>query len=112
MSAVEGCRETLLLEIEKRILLLAVLMAFSLFVHAGAGSTLPPDALEARVRQVNEAQNRMMLKGSTMADVEALFSMYTEDFTYVHEVYGGVYTREEKSCTVTAPNMWSRDSTS
>lgn len=30
-----------------------------------------------------------------MEDVEALFSLYTDDFTYEHKVYGGVYTREE-----------------
>lgn len=78
-----------------RTILLAVLMSFSFFSHANSDIALPPDKLEARVRQVNEAQNRVMLKGSTMENVEALFSMYTDDFTYVHEVYGGVYTREE-----------------
>ncbi|RJG21178.1 hypothetical protein D3872_07215 [Massilia cavernae] len=36
----------------------------------------------------------MMLSGSKESDIDALFSMYADDFVYVHEVYGGLYTRE------------------
>lgn len=56
--------------------------------------TLSQQKLTELVIQLNDAQNKVMKKGSTLADVDALFDLYTEDFTYVHEVYGGVYTRE------------------
>ena len=38
---------------------------------------------------------RVMMRGSTLADVDRLFAYYAADFTYVHEAYGGTYTREE-----------------
>lgn len=58
-------------------------------------TALSDDEIRQLVERVNHAQNRMMMRGSDAADVDALFDLYTEDFTYVHEVYGGVYTREE-----------------
>ncbi|WP_435274890.1 hypothetical protein ACMAZF_16810 [Psychrobium sp. nBUS_13] len=34
------------------------------------------------------------MKGSTTKDADTLFAQYTDDFIYVHEVYGGTYSRE------------------
>ncbi len=46
------------------------------------------------VHQVNLLQNQAMLKQSTQADVDALFALYSADFSYVHHKHGGVYSRE------------------
>ncbi|WP_421976006.1 nuclear transport factor 2 family protein [Roseivirga seohaensis] len=32
---------------------------------------------------------------STIEDIDHIFELFTDDFTYVHEQYGGVYTRQE-----------------
>jgi len=56
---------------------------------------LSADKITALVNQVNDASNRVMLKGSTVADVDALFALYSPDFVYVHEVYGGTYSRQQ-----------------
>ena len=31
---------------------------------------------------------------STIEDIDNIFELFTDDFTYVHEQYGGVYTRQ------------------
>lgn len=61
---------------------------------AGENTDLSAERIKALVSAVNESTNRMMLNGSSVDDVDRLFSLYTDDFVYVHEVYGGVYTRE------------------
>lgn len=33
--------------------------------------------------------------GSTPEDVDNIFELFTDDFTYVHPQYGGVYSRED-----------------
>ncbi|WP_072427897.1 hypothetical protein [Chitinimonas taiwanensis] len=35
----------------------------------------------------------MMLKEAKPNDIDTLFSMYTDDFVYIHDVYGGLYPR-------------------
>ncbi len=47
-----------------------------------------------QVVEITKAQNKVMMKDSTLADIDQLFSMYTDDFIYIHEVYGGQYSRE------------------
>jgi hypothetical protein len=56
---------------------------------------LSAEQMKAMVAEVTNAQNDVMMRGSTLADVEALFALYNDDFLYIHEAYGGTYTREE-----------------
>lgn len=65
------------------------------FAHAADAHSLTADELRQKVVEITEAQNKVMLQGSTAADVDRLFSLYTDDFTYLHEAYGGSYTRDE-----------------
>lgn len=62
--------------------------------HGAEGADLSAERIKTLVAAVNDASNRMMLKGSSVDDVDALFSMYADDFVYVHEAYGGQYPRE------------------
>jgi ketosteroid isomerase-like protein len=50
--------------------------------------------VEELIEKVNLAQNKVMMRNSTPQDIEALFAMYSDDFTYVHAAYGGNYSRE------------------
>ena len=34
------------------------------------------------------------MEGSVVRDVDVLFANFTDDFIYVHEIYGGTYTKE------------------
>lgn len=37
---------------------------------------------------------KVFQSGSDINDIDKVFDLFTEDFTYVHPKYGGVYTRE------------------
>jgi hypothetical protein len=81
-------------ESEMKLVALIVFALLSLSVHANDAIDLTPTQLEAKVREVTAAQNVVMKRGSTVADVDHLFDLYTDDFTYVHDVYGGTYSRK------------------
>ncbi len=78
----------------KTALFLLALLATS-SVHAEEPRVLSADELNAKVVEITDAQNKVMLKGSTPTDVDQLFSLYTDDFVYLHEAYGGSYSRSE-----------------
>ncbi|WP_444883581.1 hypothetical protein [Microbulbifer sp. PSTR4-B] len=75
---------------------LIILLFFTL--AAGAIATEIPELTKENLKKkavlINELQNKMLMKGSTVEDIDKLFSHYTDDFIYIHEVYGGTYTRE------------------
>ena len=75
------------------ILVLATLVAP--FAQAADSLSLSADAQKAKVIEITDAQNKVMMHGSTVADVDKLFSVYTDDFTYIHDAYGGKYTKDE-----------------
>lgn len=64
-------------------------------VSATEPSVLSADELKAKVVAITAAQNQVMLQGSIPADVDKLFSYYSDDFVYRHDVYGGNYSKEE-----------------
>lgn len=78
-----------------RSLFLALSLLAAPLAQANDIEALSADALKAKVAEITDAQNKVMMRGATAADVDALFSMYTDDFVYIHEVYGGTYTRQE-----------------
>ncbi len=73
---------------------LLILCVISFKSHADELKVLTQDQLTQYVNKVNQLQNQVLMKGSTVADADALFEQYTADFKYVHEVYGGTYTRQ------------------
>ena len=78
-----------------RSLIFALVMFAAPFAQAADSSVLSADELKAKVIEVTDAQNKVMMYGSSVADVDKLFSLYTDDFSYIHEAYGGPYTRNE-----------------
>ncbi|WP_250458724.1 hypothetical protein [Microbulbifer litoralis] len=78
----------------KNLNIFIILLTFSISSSVGAGTTSSID-IEKAVKSVNKAQNRAMLATASINDLDTLFDMYTDDFVYVHKIYGGTYTREE-----------------
>lgn len=76
-------------------LIFVLIMLAAPFAQAADSPPLSADELKAKVIEVTDAQNKVMMHGSTTADVDELFSLYADDFTYTHEAYGGTYTRDE-----------------
>lgn len=77
-----------------RILILLLMTFSSFFIQGRTIETLNQQQLIQRVEQINELQNKVLMKGSTTKDADTLFAQYTDDFIYVHEVYGGTYSRK------------------
>lgn len=78
----------------KGLFIAASLLMCSAVLHAN-NQELSADEIAKKVAAITQAQNTMMLAGSSKEDIDALFALYSEDFVYVHEVYGGTYSREQ-----------------
>lgn len=70
---------------------------FLFMANAGAAqqNLLSAEELKAKVVEITTAQNQVMFKGSTQADVDKLFALYSDDFVYRHDAYGGNYSKEQ-----------------
>jgi hypothetical protein len=53
------------------------------------------DSLELVVTKYYELNLKIFQANSTIEDINNAFDLFTDDFTYTHPQYGGVYTREE-----------------
>lgn len=53
------------------------------------------DSLETIVKKYYELNLKIFQANSTVEDIDNTFELFTEDFTYVHPKYGGIYTRED-----------------
>lgn len=61
---------------------------------AGDKAQLSVTQLKQKIVEINRAQNKVLMHNSSVKDADDLFSLYTDDFVYIHEVYGGEYTRK------------------
>tara|TARA_R110002096_G_scaffold419657_1_gene624419 strand:+ start:2845 stop:3312 length:468 start_codon:yes stop_codon:yes gene_type:complete len=52
------------------------------------------DSLNVVLEKYYELNLKVFQSGSSIDDIDNVFNLFTEDFTYVHPKYGGVYTRE------------------
>lgn len=53
------------------------------------------DSLNHVLNQYYELNLKVFQQNSTLEDIDNIFELFTDDFTYVHPNYGGVYTRED-----------------
>lgn len=52
------------------------------------------DSLEIIVKKYYDLNLKTFQANSTIKDIDRIFELFTDDFTYIHPKYGGVYTRE------------------
>jgi len=55
---------------------------------------LSKDALILVFEEYQKAYDKVFSSGSTVVDVDKLYSFYTSDYEYNHPKYGGIYSRE------------------
>ncbi len=55
----------------------------------------PKDSLNYALNQYYKLNLKVFQQNSTLKDIDNIFELFTDDFTYVHRNYGGVYTRED-----------------
>jgi len=73
-------------------LFLIVAFAF-LATSANAQSKAHKDSLNAIIKTYYDLNIKVFQADSKPVDVDHIFKLFTDDFTYVHPKYGGVYTR-------------------
>lgn len=60
------------------------------------GSTpLSAEVIVQKVQAATAALNAVSRSGATAAEAKQLFALYTADFVYQHDKYGGIYSREQ-----------------
>ncbi|GAB5472659.1 MAG: hypothetical protein Mars2KO_07580 [Maribacter sp.] len=78
---------------------LIVLFFFILWTarHVIAQEVTPAhrDSLEVIVTKYYDLNLKIFQTNSTIKDIDEIFDLFTDDFTYVHPKYGGIYTRED-----------------
>ena len=77
-----------------KFILLVLVFISPAWLLANESADLPPEKLKQLLVEVNHLQNKVLMQNSTIADLDSLFSRYTDDFEYIHEVYGGTYSRQ------------------
>lgn len=53
------------------------------------------DSLNSLVSKYYDLNLRIFQASSSIEDIDNVFELFTDDFTYVHPKYGGTYTRED-----------------
>ena len=64
-------------------------------INAQDSSNIHSDANTHVLDQYYKLNLKVFQADSTPEDVGNIFELFTDDFTYVHPQYGGVYTRED-----------------
>jgi len=75
-----------------------IIMLFAGLKMANAQQTKLNTTQDSLNHQLNEYYRLNVIvfqPNSTIEDIDHIFELFTDDFTYVHEQYGGVYTRQE-----------------
>ncbi len=60
-----------------------------------AVKTLSAIEIATKVQQATAALNDVARQGATQAQADQLFALYSADFVYQHDKYGGIYPREQ-----------------
>lgn len=53
------------------------------------------DSLNSVIGEYYRLNVKIFQSRSTQADIDSLFSLFSEDFTYLHPKYGGTYSRQD-----------------
>lgn len=53
------------------------------------------DSLEIIVKKYYDLNLKTFQANSTIKDIDRIFELFTDGFTYIHPKYGGTYTRED-----------------
>jgi ketosteroid isomerase-like protein len=63
-------------------------------IYAQVATEIHKDSLSAIVTKYYDLNFKIFQSNSTIEDIDNVFELFTEDFTYVHPKYGGTYSRD------------------
>ncbi len=64
-------------------------------IYAQEATKTHKDSLDIVVTKYYDLNLKIFQANSTVDDINEVFRLFTDDFTYVHPKYGGIYTRED-----------------
>lgn len=79
---------------KKRIGFLILLVFVAIGIHSQEVTKAHKDSLNSLVKSYYQQNIKIFQSNSTVEDIDKVFDLFTEDFTYVHPKYGGTYTRK------------------
>ncbi len=63
-------------------------------IFAQEATVAHKDSLNATIDQYYKLNLKIFQSNSVVKDIDDVFKLFTDDFTYTHPKYGGLYTRE------------------
>lgn len=78
----------------KSILIGFFFLVFASNINAQEATPAHKDSLSSIVEKYYELNFIIFQANSTVENIDEVFDLFTEDFTYTHPKYGGIYTRE------------------
>ncbi|WP_221406661.1 nuclear transport factor 2-like protein [Ekhidna lutea] len=71
-----------------------LVLLFCLIVSSGYSQMSHQDSLAVIVDEYYRLNVKIFQRGSTKAEIDSLFNLFSEDFTYNHPKYGGTYSKQ------------------
>ncbi len=79
----------------KIIIVLALYLIFSPQIYTQESKPIPKDSLVHMVEDYYALNVKVFQVNSTKKDIDTIFDLFTNDFTYIHPKYGGTYSRQK-----------------
>ncbi len=74
---------------------MALFLFLSPKITAQDAKPISKDSLISIINSYYTQNIKVFQTNSTVADIDAVFKLFTDDFTYIHPKHGGVYTRQK-----------------
>ena len=79
-----------------KIIITSILIVFTTYLTIAQNvSKSHKDSLEIVVKKYYDMNLETFQANSTISDIDNIFKLFADDFTYVHPKYGGIYSRRE-----------------
>lgn len=82
------------MKVHLSVIVLLILFATKTMV-AQESTITHKDSLDTIVEKYYDLNLKVFQADSKIEDIDKIFELFTDDFTYIHPNYGGTYTREE-----------------
>lgn len=79
---------------KKRIGFIALCILFAMQLPAQEATQAHKDSLNLLVDAYYKQNIKIFQANSTVKDIDKVFELFTDDFSYIHPKYGGTYSRE------------------
>ena len=84
------------MKIRIKIVITSILIVFTTYLTIAQNvPQAHKDSLEIVVKKYYDKNLETFQANSTISDIDNIFKLFTDDFTYVHPKYGGIYSRND-----------------